>query len=495
MNMKNATRAVVLASLLIMVSAGAAAAATKPFGCRASVARASLGNTTILEPIIANAPTSPCATAGDGVNTASVLNQASPLVNAGPAGVFTFTSDNVPTDAGPVAPAAGALASVDGVTIPTSQGSIVAVGPITAQASYQCMGTTLTSYGHSTLDELKINGQDVSLTPGQDETIQLGGGSYVSVNHQIKTANSLTERILDVHLEGLADIVVGEAKVTLNSSAPCAGNTSTNPPTTTNACPSGSTYDAATQYCVIVEPGGTIIIVGRPFSGPYGGSVLSISAARKLFRSECLAPRGPHYVIVGTNHADRILGTRLGERILGLAGNDRIAGQGGADCIDSGSGTDRVYDGNGNVRAYLGSGNDYASVANGNDYVDGGSGNDRIYGGNGNDRILGGAGNDIISVGRGRDTILGGTGNDRLVVSNGNDTIDGGAGNDGIIAGYGHDRVLGGSGVDKIYAPGQFDAVNCGSGPDLAYVNVFAAGYASRHGCERVGKVHPRTLH
>ena len=168
------------------------------------------------------------------------------------------------------------------------------------------------------------------------------------------------------HLQGLADIVVGEAKVTQDSAAPCAGNTGSSTPPSVNPCPSGSTYNPVDQFCEITGPGGQIIIVSRPFQGPQGGSVLSVSAARKRFRSACLSGGGPQYAVVGTNHNDRILGTRRGERILGLAGNDRIAGQGGPDCIDGGSGNDRIYAGNGNVRAYGGTGTDYISAANGN---------------------------------------------------------------------------------------------------------------------------------
>lgn len=132
-----------------------------------------------------------------------------PLVKAGPAGAFTFSSSSQPTTTGPVAPGAAALASLDTVTIPTGTGSIVIGGPVEAHASYACVNGKVVSDASSTLDLLYINGQRVTLTPGQEETLSLGAGSYVSINHRIQTANSVTERVLDVHLAGLADVVVG----------------------------------------------------------------------------------------------------------------------------------------------------------------------------------------------------------------------------------------------------------------------------------------------
>lgn len=70
----------------------------------------------------------------------------------------------------------------------------------------------------------------------------------------------------------------------------------------------------------------------------------------------------------------------------------------------------------------------------------------------------------------------------------------GGPGNDSIYVGNGVDHVFGGSGSDRIYAPNERDYVNCGSGRDVAFVNVFAARYAHRHGCEKTGRIRPHQL-
>ncbi len=491
----NALRLVVLAATVLcgLVSAGSAAAAdTSSFGCRASAARVGLGSSTVLEPLVANKNGSPCATASDGLNTVSIPSAMSTALTAGPAAVYTFSSSSQPTTTGPVAPGASALASVDGVTIPTSSGSIVIAGPIAAQASYACVNGSLQSSSSSTLTALYINGNKVTLAPDQGETISLGGGSYVAANEKLQTADSLTERILDVHLQGIGDVVVGEAGVT-KTGDPCAGTSSSTPPAV-NACPTGSSYDAAKQVCEIVLPGGQVIVVSRPFEGPTGGSVMAVSVARHLYKSPCLKGEGPLYAIIGTNKPDRINGTHRSERILGLGGHDRIAGQGGNDCIDAGSGSDRVWGGNGNVRVWGGTGNDRIWTGNGNNYLNGGPGNDLLFTGAGNDRVYAGQGNDRIAVGRGNDRIYGGSGRKNITAGDGNDWIWGGSGTARIYVGNGKDHIFGGRHGGRIYAPGLKMWVSCGSPRALAFVTKYDAPWARRHGCQRVRLIHPHKL-
>lgn len=141
MDLVKARRSVIAFAVVVcaLVSTGSAVAATTPFGCRAAVARVALGGSTLLEPIVANKATNPCATATDGLNAAKIPSVNSVLALAGPAAAYTFDAGTVPATTGPVAPGAAALATVDGVTIPTSQGSIVVVGPVQASASYKCV--------------------------------------------------------------------------------------------------------------------------------------------------------------------------------------------------------------------------------------------------------------------------------------------------------------------------------------------------------------------
>jgi Ca2+-binding RTX toxin-like protein len=190
--------------------------------------------------------------------------------------------------------------------------------------------------------------------------------------------------------------------------------------------------------CEIVSPGQANIVVSSPFAGPTGGTVMSLAAARKKYKSSCLSGKGPKFAVVGTNGPNRISAGKQAERILGLGGNDRISAKNGADCID------------------------------------GGAGNDRISVGNGNDRVFGGPGNDTITAGSGRDSIWGGAGKDRITV------------------GKGRDHLYGGPGNDRLYDPGKVAYVNGGSGRNVAYVSASAMKYARKHGCQTVRRIRAR---
>jgi hypothetical protein len=422
----------------------------------------------------------------------SVPSSGTKLLDAGPAAAFTFSSTSQDMTTGAVAPGASALASIDGVTIPTPQGAITIVGPVEAQASYVCSNGNLTSSAHSTLDVLKVGNQEIALpSPGGSLTIPLGALGYIAVNEKIQTSTSITERVLDVHLNGIADVVVDEAKVTVTGNDPCAGSTGPVTPPATNPCPDGTTYDAALQACVIVI-GGRTIVVSPPFQGPTGGSVLGLSAARKRFKSPCLHGQGPAFVIVGTNHHDRINGTRKSDRIIALGGNDRVSGQGGADCIDGGGGNDRIWAGKGDSRIYGGVGNDRIAAQDGNSKVWLGAGHDVAFLGNGNVTVFGGKGSDRIGVGRGHDHVDGGAGNDRISVVDGfGDKVYGGAGADKIWIGLGQAQVWGGGGGDRLWSRSEAVSFNCGKGFDLAYVTSIGQPFAASHSCDRIRLVKP----
>jgi Ca2+-binding RTX toxin-like protein len=441
------------AGICLLVFAGSATAAgTTPFGCRASAARITLLSSLTVEPTIANPNTTPCATDTAGSATVSVPTTGSSIVNAGPVGAFTYS---VYSPSGSTAPGATAVAAVQGVTIPTGgTGFISVVGPVQASASYSCVNDQLQSSGSSTLDLIDVNGQNQTVQPGQPETIQLGGGSYIAINEQIQTATSLTERVLDVHLAGLADVVVGEAMVTQSVSDPCAGTSGT--PPVLEICPPGSTLNIAAQLCEIVttNANGTqsVIVVSRPFQGPSGGTVYPTSVvAGKYPGYPCTTGPGPKFALVATKRGGRVFGTPKSDRILALGGYERVAGLGGNDCINGTGGHQTIYDGNGKDRIYAGRSSNRIGVGNGNDYVNGRSGSDWITAGNGNDTVYGGHGNSRIDVGLGKD------------------------------------HVHGGPGKNKIFAAANSAKVSCGTGRhNTAFLRTAAKKYASKHGCEHI---------
>jgi Ca2+-binding RTX toxin-like protein len=506
--------ALIAAAIGVMYFTGSAVAATNPFGCRASAEAVRNSPIPATEPFVANRALTPCATDSAGISSGQALgpNTSGATATAGPGGAFTFSSTSQDTSTGPVAPGATALIKLQGGSISTTGSAISLVGPAQAQTSYTCQNGAVVASASSTLTAVNINGSTVS-APSTGRTVSLPGGGSLSINEEIQTGNSLTERLLDLHLPGAADVIVGEAEVTQSSANPCAGTAGDTSPSL-GACPKGSTLNAAGDECVIVlsgagggagngaggagggsgAGGAQVIGVSRPFAGPTGGEVLALSVARKRYKSGCLSGPGPKFAVVGNNGNNRINGTKKADRILGLGGKDRLSGAGGNDCIDGGTGNDRIYGGNGSDRIFGSAGADRISVQNGSSRVDGGAGNDRIVLGNGNDNVTGGSGNDNISVGRGRDSVNGGAGNDRISAGDGNDMVNGGAGNDRILVGNGRDHLFGGTGNDRLFGSGNVIFMNGGKGKDTAFVLTVGMHYAKHHGVERVLKVHTHNL-
>ncbi len=439
--------------LLTGLAAGPAAAQTAaPFGCRASVARVELGGLA-LEPVVANASKYPCRSDSAGVSNVSVPATGQPLVSSTPAGAFTYSTGSV---GGATAPGAAAVAAIRAVDIPTSAGTITIGGPVQANAQYVCQNNQPVATGQSTLNIVYVNGHPDQLpAPGSPTTIPLGGGAFIAVNERIQTADSLTERVLDVHLANGTEIVAGEAVVTKAVGDICAGTSSQAPPVL-EICPPGSTLDVPAQECVIYTTSGgggstSIIIVSPPFSGPSGGTVVPVGVARKHHHSSCLYGSGPRYALIATKRGGRVYGTLRSDRILALGARERVAGLGGNDCIDGRGGNQVLYDGNGN---------------------------DRVWASGGFNRIAVGRGNDYINGRRGRDWITAG---------NGNDTIYGGQAGARIDSGLGTDHIYGGPHKNRIWAGGDQAYVNCGRGSkNTAFVRPRAAHYARTHGCRHV---------
>jgi hypothetical protein len=103
-----------------------------------------------------------------------------------------------------------------------------------------------------------------------------------------------------------------------------------------------------------VQPGGRDIVVGPPVTGPTGGTVVGLAAARKRSKSGCPYGPGPRYAVLGTSRNDRINGTSKGHRILGLGGNNRIAVQAGSSSVWAGNRSDGVFPGNGSDKVWAG---------------------------------------------------------------------------------------------------------------------------------------------
>lgn len=220
-----------------------------------------LGSTAVaLEPVVANPAETPCATDQAGVGQASTGSTAAGATTAGPAGAYTYSAGSA---------GAAAVASVDGGALGPTGDSVVLEGPAQAQASYACANDGAVASGGSNVTSAVINGQTVKPpSPGAAQTTQLGGGSYVTINQQVQSGTSLTERLAYEHIAGVADYILGEAQVTLTDSNACAGTGSGSGSGAGGGsgsgsgggsgsglapCPTGSTLVASRQLCEIVQ--------------------------------------------------------------------------------------------------------------------------------------------------------------------------------------------------------------------------------------------------
>jgi Ca2+-binding RTX toxin-like protein len=393
-------------ALWAVLGASGAQAATN--ACRGSAARVSLGASLVSEPVIANSPGSPCATGSQQVTGIQ------------PAGGLTLSDPKADTRT-----AAGVIAASSSVDSANLGAIPVTVGHVDSSQTVSCSGGKSVSSGSSTVDGLTIAGNPVNLIAGRsiDQTI---AGVRVRTNQL--TGATRQALVVDV---GDTEVVLGEATA---SGDACSTLGDSSNGGFVQICPTGSTYDVSSNQCVIVVNSGggsdgsgsqSEIVVGRPYSGPSGGSVMSLGEARELARSGklpksgCLNGKGPKYVVLGTSKRDHITGTNHNDRILGLGGADQIDAGRGNDCIDGGTGSDLLTGGEGNDRVYGEAGNDHVNGSSGSDRMWGGNGNDAINTGNGRDRVWAGAGNDIVNAATAgpASVIQGGSGRDIIRIN------------------------------------------------------------------------------
>lgn len=353
-------------------------------GCRASAARVTTTQPALtVEPVRANANTSPCSSQSAAVLAPATVGP----ISASAVGAFT----NRAPDGG-----VGAIASAAKATVVL--GSLtLAADEVEATAAAGCDGSLT---GSSRVVNLTINGNLIALPPNNATvTIPLGPLGTIVLNEEVREATRITRRAVRATTPAgeivLAEAIAGPgacASDTAPGPAPVSGVAGAGP----NPCPNGATYDPSRNLCVIRESNGNVIVVGRPFEGPSGGTVFSLPEARKRSKSPCLRGGGPKFAVLGTKGNDRITGSNRSDRIVLLAGRDHSEGGRGDDCIDGGRGRDTM------------------SGALGNDRILGGSGRDALIGGSHVDRLHGGSGNDTINSGFGRDRVFGGKGSDRI---------------------------------------------------------------------------------
>lgn len=445
---------------LLLAPASADAFTSSPlWKCRASAVYASVAGNNRVEPLVANG--NPSTANNKSPDRAQCSNEEAGADNLAtplgiPESVLSAQSASAKTTIDPEVGLAidqkvDATAKVENLGLPLGSGStLIGLTAATSTTTGSCQNGTPQLAGTSQVLGLTLGGTPVSLDalPAALQTLlaPLSALADVKFNEQVREGSSLITRAAHIKIlpaaggAPLVDLVIAETKVDAEQFT-CDPDKQI-PGFDGKICPDGSIYDVLRGLCVIPATAqNQLIIVGLPFQGPAGGTVVPLPiAVQKYGKLFCLTVKGGGYrayAVVGTNKRDRITGTNGRDRIIGLGGNDSLDGGRGADCIDGGTGADRVT---------------------------GGVGSDRIYGRSGGDTLTGNLDNDRI---------IGGSGNDKLNGGPGKDYLDGGTGNDTIASGYNADRVLGGPGNDaiNISQQGPSARANCGTGRDTIRLN------------------------
>ncbi len=413
------------AGVLAIAPAAAQAFTTLPvWQCRGSATYASVAGQNRVEPIVANgnintangasADRAQCVNAETGAgNTATQLGIAPGFLAA----VTGKASTGITPELGrAIDQRIAADGRVEDLTLPLGGTAVVlGVGAANSTVEGHCVAGNVNPVfsGDSRVADITLGGTPIPLdrlvTALSDLLRPLDFLVEINADERVVEPNkSLTIRALHIKIlkngepAPVVDLVVGEAKA--GSNGPVCDPTKQNDGSgNIPACPSGSVLDQARVLCVIPATSGSSfgeIIIGRPFEGPSGGTVIPLDLARRRFgTSPCLTGnQRPRFVIVGTNRGDRITGTNNADRVLGLGGSDRISGGRGNDCLEGNSGRDILSGSLGNDRIYGQAGGDALNGAGGNDRLSAGSGNDTINAGFGADRAFGGAGRDAINI-------------------------------------------------------------------------------------------------
>jgi hypothetical protein len=391
---------------VLVTGTGSAQAATTA-SCKASAVTAQVAGGSVLDPVAAGGTGTPCQPAVTGLpNTTEALGL-DDLIRAKTA---YAVADPALTQAG-----------VEGLDVLLGS-TTLSVGAARSSIAPSCADGAAAYDARSEVASLSIGGQvlvlDGVLQPITDGLNQaVGAVVQVKLNEVVDLPGG-GKAVRAAHVTLLrgdtpvADVVVAESRAA-DSGSPC-----TQVPTgrddgskTPAVCPPGSVLDASRAVCVIpapgsqtsANPGGDLngvesVVVGKPYEGPKGGSVMTLAEARTTFKSPCLRGPGPKYIVLGTNRADRITGTNRRDRILGRGGRDRIDGGRNRDCIDGGAARDVMTGGQEADRVYGHGGRDVVNGDSGNDLLVGGVGNDSFNAGYGADRVHGGRGRDAINV-------------------------------------------------------------------------------------------------
>ncbi|MDX6691304.1 MAG: hypothetical protein QOG15_2761, partial [Solirubrobacteraceae bacterium] len=266
---------VAVVGTLLVVPSSQAFTGVPVWNCRASTTYTSVSGNNRVEPVVANGKpntanganpdNAQCADADVGAG-----NLLTPIgVPQASLGLQTASArTNVTPELGQaINQHISSSAKVEGLNLGT-----FTVQAAVSAATGSCSGTTPTLQGTSQVVGIGSGSLDPLIGALANVLSVAPALISIKINEQIRTADSLTVRAMHVKVLSptngppLLDLVVAESKVGFNG--PVCDPDLQNPGG--QICPDGSTYDPDRNLCIIVVPGGTDIIVGRPFEGPEG---------------------------------------------------------------------------------------------------------------------------------------------------------------------------------------------------------------------------------
>ncbi len=224
-----ATSCVALAAApTALAAAGAPRADGSNFSCRASALRVNFRNATppTVEPVVANGADAPCLR-----NSAAIVNRTA----VGPLTVdlADASTNQTPTDLSTAPATNGDNARADAsVTNPVFEvpGLRVTATVLSASASYTCQNGQAIPAGNSTVANLTINGQAITLPPNNAPFKQdVGPVGTVLANQTVQANGRITQRALEIRVPNdgsVIDVVLGEATADITGN-PCAVRTGT----------------------------------------------------------------------------------------------------------------------------------------------------------------------------------------------------------------------------------------------------------------------------
>jgi hypothetical protein len=243
---------------LLTLASAAQADTGGQFVCRASAARVVTFGTppvATVEPVRANVNGTPC--------TSSQSAETVKPTTIGPITADAVRASTTYTNAAPPSVSSDANISQPKISLP---GLTIGVNAVEAHATATCASTTShpTLASSSKVVNLTVNGNVIALPPNDQQfSLDLSPLVKLTVNEKVtSTAGVITQRAIHI-TSMLGDIVVGEAIAGTAVGNPCSGV----PTPPMGACPTGSTYDASRNVCII---NGTNTVTQGPFTNGNG---------------------------------------------------------------------------------------------------------------------------------------------------------------------------------------------------------------------------------